>query len=269
MHNLDMRVVHITPQMAKEWLEKNTRNRPIIASSVKHYAAQMRNRKWRLTGEAIKFDKEGNLVDGQCRLTACVQSGVSFTSLVVGNVPEEAFNVMDQGSIRTPAHAFGRDGKARYSMLAAAVRLVWILENKKKVQFSGKLTIDESYEILEAHPNLEKSVELATSWYSPSMPLPPSVVAGFMSVCSTATKTISLKSLEFWKAVSTGNDIKAGSPEERLRVTLLNAKLKGEPFHRDTVNALCIKAYNAYIAGETMYKLSYNPKTEKFPVLKI
>lgn len=265
---VDFEVLTISPSVAKEMLKTNINNRPPIKSSINHYSRQMSGGKWRMTGEAIKFDEDGNLIDGQCRLMACIQSGCSFTTTVARGLSPEVFNVMDQGSIRTPAHAFGRDGKKRYAMLAAAVRLVWILEGKKKVRFSGRLTIDESYEILAARPNLEKCCELVTEWYTGSIPMPPSIAAGFMSACSNAKTTISMESLEFWKQVITGNELTKGSPAQRLRLTLLNSRLKGEHLHRDTVNALCIKAYNAYISGDEMGRLSYSPKSEKFPELK-
>ena len=86
----------VTPEMAKKWLESNfERNRIIDKHRIEFLADQMRRGMWRTTGNAIQFDTEGKLQDGQHRLLACVAAGVPFKTLVVYNVPPESYIVQN------------------------------------------------------------------------------------------------------------------------------------------------------------------------------
>ena len=73
-----MKRVLITPEIAAQMLAKNVGNRAIRNHVVKQYAQQMRDGQWRQTHEPIAVDASENVVDGQHRLTAIVQSGASI-----------------------------------------------------------------------------------------------------------------------------------------------------------------------------------------------
>jgi hypothetical protein len=66
----------VTPSQAEKWLAKNhPRNRNISLRLVDAFTADMLAGEWRLTHQGICFDGEGQLIDGQHRLTAVVKSG--------------------------------------------------------------------------------------------------------------------------------------------------------------------------------------------------
>lgn len=92
----------ITPKKAKEWLEKrNTYNRAMRPSWVATLVGYIKAGKWKMTGDSIKFAKDGTLLDGQHRLAACVESGVAIQSLVVYGLEEDMYAWLDQGKPRT------------------------------------------------------------------------------------------------------------------------------------------------------------------------
>lgn len=103
---METKVVNITPDMAKEWLEKNmAHNRPVLASTVHAYARQMRAGKWNLTHQGIAFDENGELIDGQHRLRAIIEANIPVQMNVTYNVhrqPGEVFTI-DMGRKRTYA----------------------------------------------------------------------------------------------------------------------------------------------------------------------
>ena len=72
-------IMKVSPEMATKWLEKNIVNRRIRDYKVNAYARDMKNGDWRLNGEAIVFNKSGQLVDGQHRLNAIAKSGVTVS----------------------------------------------------------------------------------------------------------------------------------------------------------------------------------------------
>jgi hypothetical protein len=66
--HLTVKLETITPEQAAIWLTRNRRNRPIRRTRVARYADAMRRGHWRVNGEAVIFDSEGNLLNGQHRL---------------------------------------------------------------------------------------------------------------------------------------------------------------------------------------------------------
>ena len=79
------KVETITPEIAKTMLGENVNNRRISRDNVNLFAREIRNGEWRFNGEAIKFSKDGRLLDDQHRLLAASrafrsQSGDMLTS---------------------------------------------------------------------------------------------------------------------------------------------------------------------------------------------
>lgn len=97
-----VRLMTVEPAQAEEWLRKNCENnRRVVRSRVKQYAADMRAGRWRLSDQAVSFNAESRLVNGQHRLHACVESGEPFLTLVVWNLPGESMMALDGGKKRT------------------------------------------------------------------------------------------------------------------------------------------------------------------------
>ncbi len=90
----------ITPEHAKQYLIHNVRNRKFKAAVVAEYVRSMKCNQWCFTGEAIIFDEEDVLLNGQHRLMAIVKAGVELPFLVVRGVSKAAFLYMDIGSRR-------------------------------------------------------------------------------------------------------------------------------------------------------------------------
>lgn len=67
--------VTVTPRMAEEWLKRNVANiRNPKEPSIGEYAEAMRKGQWDFNAAPICFNTEGNLIDGQNRLMACIQA---------------------------------------------------------------------------------------------------------------------------------------------------------------------------------------------------
>lgn len=107
-----VRMVHmtITPDMAAELLQRNVRNRSVSRETVEAYARDMRNGSWVLNGESIKFNRLGELIDGQHRLHAIISAGVQATLFVIYDLPDGALengmtvmDTVDRGRTRSVA----------------------------------------------------------------------------------------------------------------------------------------------------------------------
>lgn len=105
----------VTPEVAARWLEANTFNRNITKSKVRAYVRDLLAGRWGFNPQPISFGTDRTLLDGQHRLTAVVESGVSVKMIVWFNVPPAARDVMDQGKPRSLRDV------ARISPLKAAI----------------------------------------------------------------------------------------------------------------------------------------------------
>jgi hypothetical protein len=122
--------VLITPEIAAEWLKCNPNNRHVRGNDVMRYSRDMVSGKWQLNGETIKFDTNGDLLDGQHRLRACVVAGVPFKSIVVRGLPPEARKTVDTGVKRQFSDQLRMGGEVNGHILAALLRRIVLWENR-------------------------------------------------------------------------------------------------------------------------------------------
>ena len=107
----------ITPELADEWLKKNTNNRPVREQFVKQLVKKIKNGEWQIeTCDAIGFYADRTLANGQHRLKAISLAGVPVYACVKYNIPKEAAVCIDSGKSRTAlAYYYTKvcDGKLR------------------------------------------------------------------------------------------------------------------------------------------------------------
>jgi hypothetical protein len=114
----------VTPEMASSWLQRNHNNRTVVVRRVKAYASQMAHGSWKLTHQGIAFDEHGNLVDGQHRLMAVVESGLPVLFWVFRGVTREAMIAIDIGKGRTATDAFSLLGDVASPKSVAIARIL-------------------------------------------------------------------------------------------------------------------------------------------------
>lgn len=94
--------VFVTPELAVSWLALNIdNNRNVRKGRINGYVRDIQSDRWVVTGEAIKFDAAGRLIDGQNRCQAIVAAGKGAWVLVVRGISEEALVVLDSGAARS------------------------------------------------------------------------------------------------------------------------------------------------------------------------
>lgn len=144
----------VTPDIAVTWLERNTRNRALRGDVVTRYANDMRAGKWMVTGDAIAFDKHGAIVNGQHRLWAVFESGMTVRMLVVFDLEPEVVRVLDDHLKRklTDIMHVARPGVNIQSKHAAAARtMMFNLTRTDRHSAASKLSRQEQIAFLEKH----------------------------------------------------------------------------------------------------------------------
>lgn len=123
MTTYSARTIRVTPKIAAEYLEHNINNRKKKPTKIALYARDMAAGDWLDTGEAIKFDDDGRLIDGQNRLYALIEADVTLSLLVIRGLPPEAQNVMDSGAARTNGDMLHLQGYKDANNLSSAINI--------------------------------------------------------------------------------------------------------------------------------------------------
>lgn len=122
----------VTPEIAAKWLGTQVINRNIQQHSMLGYRTDMAQGLWQFTGDPIRFDRRGQLIDGQNRLEALRGIKVPHFALPfivqTGLAPETQL-VMDQGARRTAGQQLYLKGIPSGSNLAAGIRFGWKWES--------------------------------------------------------------------------------------------------------------------------------------------
>lgn len=92
----------ITPEMAKDLLENhNNKNREMRSAYWQAYASDMKNNQWTQgQSDMIVIDNTGNIINGQHRLKAVLESGKSQQFWVLQNADPDLYETMDNGKVR-------------------------------------------------------------------------------------------------------------------------------------------------------------------------
>jgi hypothetical protein len=262
----------ITPETAQNWLGANTHNRRILEARVATYTKDMQEGRWEFTGDAIQFDTNGVLLNGQHRLLACIRSGVSFKCVVVRGLKPEAQDAIDMGGGRTAGQVVEMAGVKYGTAIAAISKLIVEYENYDKAfgkSKGGPSPIEVSRFALKHGAEIESEGALAAALKF-GKHLGAYSVAGF---CYHEFYKIDKDLTEkFFDELLAGGSPNT-SPLFHLRERLLSGRSKAAKSRliRRYVLAIFIKAWNAYVTGTPMKYLRWRetgPNPEEFPSIK-
>lgn len=140
-------IKEITPQWAARVLEtRNPRNRKISDTYVQRLTTDIVNGAYLKTHEAIAFDENGDLIDGQHRLMAVIRSNRSIESVVTTDVPcaqkvngtmVHTFSVIDTGRARKPGQMLQIEGYKNANAICAAARVLFQMCSATPETFVG------------------------------------------------------------------------------------------------------------------------------------
>jgi len=260
-----IRLVTVTPAKATTWMEKaNGHNRTLSVAYVKRLVAAFNRDEYLFTGDTIKFDTDGYLVDGQHRLAAIAKSGVERKLLVVNGLNPEAIHVIDAESrSRTLGDVLQIEGFKNARGLAGVVKVAWPMEQKGVGQTSGqgRLTMQQALDFIDRRPSLELSTTYGRNLAKAEMnPLTPSEYGAFWDIMSLAHYDVAA---EFFDAVAYGYGKKGdNAPIVRRRIQHHVATQQ----HRSKayVMTVFIKGWNAEVEGRSLKQIQVR-LDEKIP----
>jgi len=239
---IEASVQDVSPPTAETWLGKNERNRNIRQRVVAAYARDMAAGNWHLSGEAIKFARSGRLLDGQHRLHAVIQSGVTVKMLIVRGLAEQIQDVIDAGASRTAGDAFRMRGETSYSALAATARLAILHSGGLSIDAAGAMrpTHSEILAFVDENPDLKTAVDMSHG-YRRGIDAPASVVA---LACWILSRVDPDDTERFMTTLATKTDLRAGDAILALLNRLTEVRRNGRVVTRSDYLSLIFRSWN-------------------------
>lgn len=259
---MDMQVVDVSPQLAAQWLTRNTNNRPLSKGTVQQLADRIQRGEWQLTHQGIAFDEDSTLIDGQHRLAAIVKAGVTVRLTVARGVPRTAFTVMDTGRKRTGRDALALAGEANATHLAAALRGLHLYRTAPNSAWSGGSSItsnDQLLDVLRKHPGIRDALQHGIALNRGCRITVTAATIGWY-VTTEARPDIDQSAWE--EGVVTGARLEPGDARLTLRNTMLNLALGNTHRRRDDSREhllYYLKAWNAWVEGRSIKLLRRSP----------
>lgn len=261
-------LVNVTPELAVEWLEHNTRNRKLRQSVVDRYAADMKAGRWLVTGDAIAFDRNGAIVNGQHRLWAVMESGLTVPMLVARDLAPEVVSVLDDHLKRslTDVAEIARPGSTVSTSHAAVAKMLIstsLAGAVDRTQAMARVSRQTQLDMLDRHWD---AIEFAIRECFHSRKLRHLTVAPVLTPLARAYYSQDREKLRRFGAVFLGE---MPEPGENAALLLRNFMLRSETSkvrqRVDQVYRKTERAIEAMMAGERL-RVLYEASGELFPL---
>ena len=259
--DLQITIEEVTPEMAKDWLGKNTFNRNKSEIHVAHLAEAMYLDEWRLNGEAIIFDSKGRLQNGQHRLWACIEAATSFTTVVIRGADSDAIFTIDVGRKRSLADALQLRGEKDVATLGNLLVWTWRWENGLMDQGGRSRPTNVSMlKLLDERPEIRDAITVG--WRFRKALRAPS---GLMCALWYQFGLIDQDDADFFlEQCVTGEDLSDGDPAFAWRRWMNARYLERLKPPQQVVAAITVKAWNGFRNHTTIGALRW-AGNESFP----
>jgi DNA gyrase/topoisomerase IV subunit B len=269
----------VTPEKAAEYLKNNHRNqRNLTSSHMIHLSQQMQAGQWKMNGESIIFDWNGDIADGQHRLHSIVKSGITCDFVIVRGIDPDCFPTIDRGKPRSNGNIFAMHGIANFNIAASATYGVWnyrralsikpAKDGKNKNLFGSLNSYirPSSTDLLheyETHVDKYKTaIKIAMDCRQIAAPSCVSTVAALAMI--DGKKGVDWVEL-FWSSFKSGANLHETSPILKLRGRLTGNENDKKKFSQNHTILLMAKAWNLY-AKEQECKVLRHDADNAFPI---
>jgi hypothetical protein len=267
------KIITLTPELAKWYLNKNDTNRSLNTRQVSFYSSQMKNGEWKENGEPLIVDLDGQIKDGQHRLEACIRANHTFNIPVVYDVNPDVMDTIDTGKNRSLGDILKLNGITQPTKSSSLIKMILqhqrgnvsVSQSKGSLQSTGNGVITNSAglkyalgnkEYLQGLINMSRAVYLRSTFKPFSVPL----LAYFAHILTH--KDLENPYInEFIKCLC-GKTIEEGTGAAYVFNMVVKAKQNKTPLYAMYVLGIVIKAWNLYISGNPSIKfIKYDAKT--------
>lgn len=261
--------VRVTPEMAMRLLDANKLNRPLTSGHAERIAQQIISGKWRFNGDTIKISEAGDVLDGQHRLYAIIESKIPVDTIIVYGIERDAFATID--TIRKPrslGDTVALSGNARHRSVIGGA-LAWLIRWQRaclETYKAPKHRVENSdvESALKDNPGIVRAVERACTVRSVANP----ALMGFLFYI--VTNRDEALADRMMNTLADPSGVGVNDPFFRLRHYFITDHHKKKDALMSI--AITIKAINAAADGKKVQVLNWRHQgksPEAFPKLDI
>lgn len=257
--------VLVTPEIAKALLKYNSSgetNRTLSQSYVDAAVRAMSNAEWENTGEPIIMSDEGLLNDGQHRLRAIVESGLSCLMDLRFGIKRAAFASTNSGRKRSGGDALTIAHIKEATSVAAATRMVVCYQ--LGLPTAARLRVENTAIVraVQRWPDIQEAVGLTVTLRKPLRNAAVNALAFF--ALRTANET-SVR--EFFDILRWGEGKKDNPPHLLRDFMMITPVGQGQDTGtRLRTFAACVLAWNAWRKPTKAKPHLYWKESQRFPV---
>jgi len=255
--------IQVTPDMAEEWLGKNHGNRNKRKQHIARLVRDLESGNFLPTGDSIKFDWNGRLIDGQHRLTSIVMAGVPMFTLVVRGLDPRVRGLLDTNAKRMASDALYFEDVEGWRTVKASAAKIDLSRKSGRLQTSVDKshivpTNSEVVEWYKENKDIDEAADLAQKYHK-DIGCPPSALAYSILMISRIDYA---ECVEFFSSSAEMRTTGVGDP----RLAMLRTFERHNSDGRHTIpNAAAIsiifRAWNAWREGRQLKKLPLSTRT--------
>jgi hypothetical protein len=259
----------ISPEEATRLLTHRHANRNIVPRRVTAIAVAMSNGTFLDDGAPIRISDEGQLLDGQHRLSAIEKTGIPQRFVVISNIDPATLIVMDTGKSRTFDDYLTIKQVPNARSLAAATSFLWKYQNgifswKGDIMRRPSATLTDLWGVWEKNSAALEEGLTQTRPVTRSVKVQPALVTGMWVILSA----LDYEDAEEFYAQLAGKSDELSDGVKALRRRLNDVLSSEGSLDQRRQTAFWIKAWNNYRAGDVVQVLYWRPggaQPEKFP----
>lgn len=253
----------ITPELASKYLKANNNNRKISQSHLDYLIYQMNNNLWRFNGDPIRFNTSGKLLDGQHRLAALVKSNKTFDFLIIKDLDDDVFDVIDTGKNRRACEVLYIAGH-NYAVLKSSIAKGVIDYRRNNLRTRRKVvTNSEILKFVNLNTRLEDVCRLSDK-YNQKFKILTKKSIGFLYFLFSEKDPYLAES--FFTKLCYGNDLSDNDMIYKLRLRLINDSVSEKTKRMPLIykHAMVVKTWNLIRQHKTVKVIKFS-ETEPFP----
>jgi hypothetical protein len=245
------------PERCGELVKHGSRyQRPPSMATVRRYARDLRNGRWRWNAAPIRFDgvdEHGHpkMVDGFHRCMAVIEANVTVYFFCTYGISLEAMHTTDTGRTRSLAQQFYLNGVQAPKVAADIIKLLAVYRLNPKRGFSGPLSSDSEYhECLEANPGVR---DIAKEYVRQ---LPKNLSDGLIGCAHylfAEKDPVAAKS--FCDAVVSGEHLAIGEPAYEFREWVISLDKKTERVSTAKIGNVLVDCWNKFAEGKRVTRI--------------
>lgn len=245
-------VEYVTPVIAAKWLDEyNGSNRRQRPPHVRKITNAMTDERWLFAGDPIRFDRNGNLLDGQHRLQGVVESGRGQWFLIIRNMDPLIFPLIDtELAPRTIRDVLDVDGTYEETVTGTLGQMAPWLWRWRNDKMDTAIRPDKAQmlEAVTSCPGVEDSAEANRLCYGFT---PPGMIGALHYIFSTVDPSAATEFVEQLAIAEPDKNYATLFGELRWRLEKAKEnKTKSYKAAYKVQAAWVIKAFNAFRAGQ-------------------